>query len=383
MSEIICTGLDGTNPLHVLAALGLLQIGHAVDGSTTLHWRRGQTWSPVLSSTDKLLFEPGTITQALKRMATAGERDTIQETRLRALNAERKKLLDQGKKERAAAKESAKQLPPDERKQALQIFEEGLDRSLSVIDHGITAAQELVNDALGAGVAHLGDVIGVAPGIFRRKAEQASRCWIDGLLLGESVDAGLIADAMASQACDAVLDGKGVVQNTPLSFSNGASGQCLLKAFRTLAGIVTAEQVTGTLVGNATRYLPGETPLNWDPADQRDYALAWASPEDKQLNPKQTDVAANALALIGLSLLTACPIGNHLEPVAWKQRGPAQGFSWPLWEMPLSAPVVRSLLVSVPYNDEDRRAMGIASVLTAARINPTGKRNFFAPARPT
>ena len=383
MSEIICTGLDGANPLHVLAALGLLQIGQTVDEATTLHWRRGQSWFPVLRSTDEAAIEPGAIAQALNRMAAAGERDKIQETRLKALNAERKKRLEQGKKERAVAKEAAKQLPTDERKQALQLFEEELDRALNALDHAITAAQEQVNDALGAGVAHLGDIIGVAPGIFRRKAEQASRGWINGLVLGQSVHAGLIADAMASQACDAVLDGKGVVQNTPLSFSNGASGQCLLKAFRTLAGIVTAEQVTGSLVGNASRYMPGETPLNWDPADQRDYALAWASPEDKQLNPKQTDVAANALALIGLSLLTACPVAHRLEPIAWRQRGPEQGFSWPLWETPLSAPAVRSLLVSVPDTDDDRRAMGIAGVLTAARINPTGKRNFFAPARPT
>lgn len=379
MSELVCTGLDGTNPLHVLAALGLLQLGNAVDATTTLHWLYGHNWCPVLRTRDAAVFAPAAIADALHRLAAAGVRDQAQERRLKELNAERKKVLDRGKKARA----TAKSLPLGERKKSLQAFEEQLDQELAAMDRDIADAQEQVNDALGPGVAHLGDIIGVAPGIFRRKAEQACHGWIAGRLLGQRVPAGLIADAMASQACDAVLDGKGVVQNTPLSFSNGSSGQCLLKAFRTLAGMVSTIHIAGTLAGEATRYQPGETPLNWDPADQRDYALAWASPEDKQLNPKQTDVAANALALIGLSLLTACPVGHRLEPVAWQRRGPEQGFTWPLWEAASTTPVVRALLTSVPGSETDRRALGIVSVLTAARINPTGKRNFFAPARPT
>lgn len=382
MNEIVCTGLDGTNPLHVLAAFGLLQLGHAVDPSTTLHWRQIHGWRPVLRTQVATALVPSAITATLHRLAAAGERDKAQETRLRTLNAERKKIILRGKQDRAAAKESAKALPPEERRLAMARFEEGIDRTLASLDRDITAAQELVNDALGAGIAHLGDIIGVAPGIFRRKAEQACQGWIGGRVLGQDVPAGLIADAMSSQACDAILDGKGVVQNTPLSFSNGSSGQCLLKAFRILAGMVTEAQVTCTLNGEPTRFQPGETPLNWDPADQRDYALAWASPEDKQINPKLTDVAANALALVGLSLLTACPTAQRLEPVAWRQHGPDQGFSWPLWEAPVTAPMVRALLVSVPTAEAERRAMGISLVLTAARINPTGKRNFFAPARP-
>ncbi len=386
MTELVCTGLDGTNPLHVLAALGLLQLGSAADATTTLHWQPGATWCPVLSTAMNpdaaACLDAPVIAQALRALATAGTRDQTQERRARELGTERKHLLEQAKKDRAAAKDAAKALAVDERRQTLQAFEQRLDRQLAALDQSITAAQDIVNDALGAGVAHLGDIIGVHPSIFRRKAAEACHAWLDGRTLGQATSAALIADAMSSQACDAIVDGKGVVQNTPLSFSNGAGGQCLLKAFRTLAAEVTPEHVSGTLVGLSSRYSPGSTPLNWSPADQRDYALTWASPEDKQVNPKQTDVAANALALLGLSLLTACPQGSRLEPIGWKQRGPEQGFTWPLWQVPLTAPTVRALIASVPSGKDQREAMGIATVLTAARINPSGKRNFFAPARP-
>lgn len=387
MTEIICTGLDGKNPLHVLAALGLLQLGSSMGQEVTLHWRLDQSWHPVVNVREQTSttapMDATSIAQALRALARVGERDQSQERLARDLGTSRKQLIERSKKERSAAKEAAKSLASDERRQSLLEFELRLDRELSEIDRAITAAQDIVNDALGAGVAHLGDIIGVAPSIFRRKAGQACSAWLGKEEIGQGVSAALITDAMSSQACDAIVDGKGVVQNTPLSFSNGAGGQCLLKAFRTLASNVTPEQVTGTLTGSAVRYLSGATPLNWDPADQRDYALTWASPEDKQINPKQTDVAANTLALLGLSLLTACPRGDRLEPLGWKQRGPEQGFTWPLWTSPLSISVVRSLMASVPSKSIERQAMGIRTVLTAARINPTGKRNFFAPARPT
>lgn len=383
--ELVCPGLDGTNPLHVLAALGLLQLGSTNGLALSLHWRHEQTWYPVVTTTSAAppaAMHATTIAQILIDLACVGEQDPVQARLARDLNTERKKLLEASKKDRAAAKEAAKLLSPEERKQTLQAFEQRLNCELEAIDQKITAAQDLVNDALGAGVAHLGDIIGVHPSIFRRKSEQACRAWLDNKTLGKGIAASLIADAMASQACDSILDDKGLVQNTPLSFSNGASGQCLLKAFRTLAIDVTPDQVAGTLTGSSTSYLPTATPLNWSPADQRDYALTWASPEDKNTNPKLTDVAANALALLGLSLLTACPSKNRLEALGWKQRDPGQGFTWPLWTTPLSAPVVRSLIASVPNRVAEREAMGIAAVFRAARINPTGKRNFFAPARP-
>jgi hypothetical protein len=382
MKELICRGLDGSNPLHVLAAFGLLRLGQVRDPGTTLHWIDYGGWRPVIRGHEPAVLDPNAIAHSLNDLAAAGERDVVQERRLKDLNAQRKKALDAGKKARAVAKEAAKSLAPEARRQAQQAFEHQLDRELQALDRDIATTQDVVNDALGPGVAHLGDIIGVVADIFRRKAEQASRAALAGATLGRDIAGILIADAMASQACDAVVDGKGLVQNTPLSFSNGSSGQCLLKAFRTLAGGVSPAQVTATLDGTAERYLPGATPLNWDPGDQRDYALAWASPEDKQLNPKQTYVAANALALIGLALLTACPVAKRLEPVGWGRHEGVQGFSWPLWTVPLTTPTVRALLASPPRDDRERNAMGIAAVMMAARINPTGKRNFFAPAHP-
>jgi len=388
MTEIICTGLDGANPLHVLAALGLLRLASRRDPRATLHWRFEVGWRPTVTHVIDDWREHSAVVAALaaelRNTAHAGIRDQTQERLVGALNTKRKKLLEQAKDERAKAKQDAKELGPLERKHFLKEFEARLDRDLAVIDGEIAAAQELVNDALGSGVAHLGDVIGVAPAIFRRKADEACRAWLDGRSLGNGVDALLIADAMSSQGCDVILDDKGLVQCTPYSFSNGGGGQCLLKAFRLLGAQITTQQVEGTILGNSGRVLSGATPLNWDPVEQRDYALAWTSPEDKQASPKPTDAAANVLALIGLSLLSACPHSERLMALGWQRDSTTaiQSFTWPLWTTPLTESVVRSLFVSIPKKDQSRTAMGISAVMRSERINPAGKRNFFAPSYP-
>lgn len=388
MTEIICTGLDGANPLHVLAALGLLRLASRQDPCATLRWRFDGSWRPIVTHVIQNWREhPAVVTELtneLRNIADAGARDQTQERLVGSLKKQRKDILEQSKGTRAKAKEEAKALDPLSRIMFLKEFEGRLGRELTATDCAIAAAQELVNDALGSGVAHLGDVIGVAPAIFRRKADEACHAWLDDKTLGNGIAAVLIADAMSSQGCDVVLDDKGLVQCTPYSFSNGGGGQCLLKAFRLLGSQMTEQQVEATILGKSERFLPGATPLNWDPAEQRDYALAWTSPEDKQARPKQTDVAANVLALIGLSLLTACPHSERLIAVGWHRDAMTaiQSFKWPLWKSPIIESAVRSLFGSIPEKETSRTAMGIGAVMRSERINPAGKRNFFAPSNP-
>ena len=53
MSAYICVGLDGGNPLHALAAFGLLRLADRMAPGARLGWRLEQAaWRPVLSTID-------------------------------------------------------------------------------------------------------------------------------------------------------------------------------------------------------------------------------------------------------------------------------------------------------------------------------------------
>ncbi len=50
MREVSLTGLDGTNPLGFMAALGALDVAHEVDPTSCLAWREYGSWQPTLRS---------------------------------------------------------------------------------------------------------------------------------------------------------------------------------------------------------------------------------------------------------------------------------------------------------------------------------------------
>src|SRR3954462_13437760 len=49
-ASLILTGLDGTNPLGFLAALGILAVADTKAAGARLSWRRAGRWHPVLTS---------------------------------------------------------------------------------------------------------------------------------------------------------------------------------------------------------------------------------------------------------------------------------------------------------------------------------------------
>ena len=190
----------------------------------------------------------------------------------------------------------------------------------------------------------------------------------------------MIVAQLSGLASDVIHENNKVTP-TSLSFSNGGANQLLLKDFRSCAAKCTAELVEATLLGQGEREIIGQTGLNWDPEDNRDYALRWDDPASAK---KSTDVAANALAYLGLSLFPAMPVGRKLITVGW---GPHKAFSWPIWDSLLPLSAVMSVLsyadvVREKPNIVDLVTRGIVQINRSEVINPTGKRNFFAPSRP-
>lgn len=253
---------------------------------------------------------------------------------------------------------------------------ESTELSLDCVAEELSAALQALSTEGDHGVAHFGDKIGVDPSVFRSHAQRSVTRWIDGARQDsiDRDDPSLVSSMMVAMGCDVVLDGNEKVANTPLSFSNGASGQYLLKDFREAASLCTDDRIKGTLEG--TPELHQITSLNWDPRDQRAAAHRWIDPATDNA---EVDPGINALAFIGLSYFPAIP-GSKITSVGWAIHDERRGLRWPIWEPLLSSPSVSATMACFHGPDAGLRS-GIIDVRFSAVVNPDGKRNYFSPAR--
>ncbi len=378
MNRIECPGLDGANPLHFLASLGVLRLLDRSYECVRMGWHQGgSSWQPFIEFPGGTLESVSSaLSKWLTELAKTASPDPQQERQARDLSAAIKKR-DVERKNRAKALETALKGKgkPKEIKQAIAENLKDFDDETATHREELAQIQLKVGDSLGSGVAHLGDIICVNPDLFRAKAVSALQKWYgaDKAPAPCVADPYLVASMFAALACDQIYEA-GKLIPTPFSFSNGASGQCLLKDFRGCAAVSTPAAVRGTLTGQPVRS-DAVTGLNWNPADQRSYALQWKDPQ-KDITE---DPAIQALAYLGLSFMTAIPTGN-LGAVAWVRSRSEKGFKWPIWEVPCSVDGVASLLAHMGQSGTGARP-GIAELRFSEVVNPTGKRNFFAPSR--
>jgi hypothetical protein len=377
MNTLALDGLDGTNPLHVLAALGAFALTHDLDPGATLAWARaGGAYAPRITTTlarDAWCDALGVRVRAMG-MVTASEDSAPLRVKVRDLGASLKKRKEALKKLRGELKAEikAQKLTGDAKRAHGRERLEPLERLLDAETKERAAAQVALAASMGFGPAHLGDAIGVAAEIYRLHARHA--------LERDPVSARQLA-ALASDAC---VNADGNIEPTPFSFSNGGSGKLLLKDFRALALACTRTELEASLFAGEPAGAD-MTSLNWDPRDCRSYAHQWADPAAMEA---RTDVAANALAYVGLGLLPCFPGRRGLEATAMlRDEAGKRAFTWPLWSPALRLPLVRALLASASARGfaadaDEARARGVLTVQRAQIVNPTGKRNFFGPAEP-
>lgn len=210
----------------------------------------------------------------------------------------------------------------------------------------------------------------------RKLANQAIEDWF----AGNDV---ISHEFLAAFGSDAVVDDKGLVEDTALRTMSGGGHQHFLQFMNDLARETNRDQLREALFG-PWRYADPAPSLRVDPLDDRRYALRWKSPGSDAI---RTVRGANRLAVEGIPFLYTAPAGSRLATCGFTgHRSNNTYWTWPIWDEPLDIDTVRSLLASskVAVAGENSLAkitarMGISAVFRSQRIT-VGKYRNFTPA---
>jgi hypothetical protein len=178
-------------------------------------------------------------------------------------------------------------------------------------------------------------------------------------------------DLYAAFGSDVCLNDQRHMQATPFCFTTGSGHQYFLDTARQLFEVVTSDRILAAITqrGEPT---DEKLCLRWNPVEDRRYAVMESDPTASDNKPK-TNWARNLLAYRGLVFFPCVPgKGANLCTAGWNN--PRDGWTWPVWTVPLGASVVRSLLthpgLARPAGpDASRRALGIAAIFRCQRIS--------------
>lgn len=365
-------GIDGSNPLGFLAALGTLAcLSDAGVGSPRLGWKRTHRWTPILEGSDA--WEPDELAQliadALRGRAVPPDaevrRAAVQkemEAAKRASEEKRREIRGRGLRGDARREAEETELRP-----LLKVYEDKRREWLDAL-RGAVPRPELA----------LGKRIDCTSEEYRVFAA----CLAEGAPLADRAS----LELLAAFGSDAVRQGNSeAIAPTPFCFITGSGHQYFLDTARQLMARVTAEHVTRMLF-QAWDYLDEGLSMRWDPIEDRRYALMDRDPTASDNKPR-TMWAANLLAYRALALFPSTSIEGKLATAGWDS--PGRTFTWPLWGDPLTVDGVRSLvqlreLIADQPDDVILRAKGILAAYRARRIDvgtgPNRKVNF-SPAR--
>jgi len=389
---IVCDGLDGGDPLTMLASLGLLVIGERAGCIDRMWWKWDGAWRAVYrSSFNEEVLVDAVIHFLVGRDASVARAEL--ESSDKALADLENQLLVARAAVNAAASRGA-------RLQAKTPYDALVARQKELRARRSERAA-CVEELASRGVAERHAVTGLAQHLDDATKGGLSRAQLRSLARDATA-----APYLSGLACDLNLPGKKpVIARTHLSFANNNSGKQLLKDFAALARLATEMRVRDALFG-AGLVRDAITGLGWDPASQRSYALQFRNPQ----NEVTCQAMHHALAFVGLACLTVVPLGEERatlgvvqfgveadaedpdggdEEGQAKRRRPKRGaeyLTWPIWSEPLSPDAVRSLLAwrelsEVRPSTDVCRAFGLEAVIRSRRF-ALNKRSYLSPSRP-
>lgn len=174
----------------------------------------------------------------------------------------------------------------------------------------------------------------------------------------DSIEASIISSIVSDQGfgsedakeiCSLAFRGKLAQRDVakPSDFYFTAGQQLFLKMAREILGKTTQEDVIKGLHG-PWEYKSRIPSLMWDVSDDRTHAHSAVAPGD---NKKLTNPGPEALAILGLSRYPVFSSGKRLLTQGCSGQGRNHYFSWPLWRRPASANAVKSLLAHAYVSD--------------------------------
>jgi hypothetical protein len=369
-SAIVLTGLDGSNPLAFLAAVGTLRLAdQCFPGRCRLHWVSRGKWVPVLTLPGGVTEEGlvGDLHVRLHRTADPAA-DTVANQKKKRYEGLKKRVRDAEKRVRE------RKLRGKERAAALEAEVEPLQREAEAARADWLVALEAV---VPARFLALGKTLSVTADEFRRfttsvagalhagaeeKPSQTEQSQHDPARR-EDAD---FAAAFGSEAC--VFD-NGRVEPTEFQLIVGSGHQYFLETLRALMEQVTPDKLRRALFG-PWGYADVRLSFRWDPAEDRRYAYGWSNPSDAEV---RTEHGANLLAAMALPLFPSVPTERGLGTTGFDVTGDRPTLTWPIWAPPVGLDTLRSLFalkeLREPVPDRARLGpLGVEEVYRSVKI---------------
>lgn len=353
MPNITLTGPSGDNPLGFLTALGALRALRDGGHRSTLWWTTG--WQPVLEpggslNEDQLVTE---IHAALHRDPKAGAEGTAKARKAwdEAKTAEKKKR-EEIKKRRLRGKE------------AKGTREAELTPLRGLIEEKRRAYLRLLGESAPDPSVTLGKDLKVTSSEFRDYCQES----IEDASQGKR----RVSDLCAAFGIEGPEAPAEQIMVTPFVLVSGSGYQDFLRTIQELMVALKPGHIKKALFGP---WEPDDEKysLRLDAQDDRRYALMDRDPTASGNKPR-TLWGANLLAFEALAFFPCMPDSRGMAVAGWRNTEDGWTWRWPLWSVPSSAEVVRSLLSHPDCWSDDPaararlRAMGCLTVCTSRRI---------------
>lgn len=368
---LLLPGLDGTNPLGFLAALGVLELLTTVHcpHKVTMSWSgTAGLWNPVLHGVGK---NQRSIADAMAKLLNCPFTPSTDADNKRE---ETQAAFDDKKSE---LKKTAQQL----KKRGLRGNErdDAEERVLGPIRVELAALRAKWLEALRESVPSIelsiGKHLNATCGELREQMM---------LALAESTHRQRdIIDLYAAFGSDACSQEKSdQMRATYFCFITGSGHQYFLDTVRQLVESVTVDRLESAMFSRFTSQ-DEKFSMRWDPQEDRRYAVMWSDPTSSG-NKATTNWALNLLAYRGLQCLPSIPRANGLRTVGWLTND-EPAWNWPVWTSRISSAIVRSLLSHPILTQQSIErgtvsALGVAAVYQSARVQvgkpPLHKVNF-------
>ncbi len=394
-------GLDGSNLLAFLAALGTLRTLHRENPQVQMSWRMNPgtgVWKPVLWGESTIVTGLGEklhralgVTEASGGTKKGLKMAKQQERRAKKVYqtaSKELKAFETRERERAAILKKALGTTSGQGALTAKAIKERRSEIDKQVRHAIVLKQcdlrldDLKEDWLrvvseNSPFPHfaLGDDFRVTPSLYRQNVSEA----IMGI--GNTHPLNQQVEFCAAYATEAVIDKDGVVCDTELRAVGGGQTR-ILKEIRRIVGEVTAEQIAKSLFLHWDYADPSPT-LRWDPNENRPYALQANDPAPDQEHV--TMRGANRLAIEAMPLLPVFAVDRKAHTTGFRRaKGEDWQISWPIWEGQLGLDEVRTLLSISELQDDNPSAAwachrGIAQIYRASRVTD-GQYRTFTPA---